>query len=220
VFGFLADRFRQKFFNVFILFSFGIFLLAPSLLLFSNSETIFLVLYTLNAISIQLIVIVFLFAVLDLYWERKAAGYWAWLLGISMHLFRVLAGGQIGLFSSIPVNNRYAVLLLSLAVIVYFALSLKLVKLQPSPTAITTLPAGTNAAAITPSAAPEESFREHKLSKREAEIAHLVLQGLSNREIAEKLCVQEDTVKKHVYSIYDKYKVNRRTEFMVKVLNE
>jgi hypothetical protein len=68
--GCLADRYRQRFYNFFILISFGVFLLAPSLLQFSHSETIFLVLYTLNATSIQLIVVIFPFAVLDLYWNR------------------------------------------------------------------------------------------------------------------------------------------------------
>jgi DNA-binding CsgD family transcriptional regulator len=214
--AFLADLSRQKFFNVFILFSFGVFLLAPSLLLFNQSETIFLVLYTLNATSIQLIVAVFPFAILDLYWKESRPGghgYWAWLLAVSTHLFRVLAGAQIGLFSALPVNDRYAVLLLSLTVIVYFVFSLKLVKFQADKFVIP------DASTILPSVPPEEDFREHGLSKREMEIGHLILQGQTNKEIAEKISVQEDTVKKHTYSIFDKYNVKRRTEFMAKVLN-
>jgi DNA-binding CsgD family transcriptional regulator len=214
--AFFADLNRQKFFNVFIPFSFGVFLLAPSLLLFSRSETIFLVLYTLNVTSIQLIVVVFPFAILDLYREESRSGgrgHLAWLLAVSMHLFRVLSGAQIGLFSALPVNNPYAVLLLSIAVIVYFVLSLKLIKLRAVPASIGTS-AGDDANPIMLFAAPEENFREHGLSKREMEIGCLILQGQTNKEIADKICVQEVTVKKHVNSIFDKYKVKRRTEFM------
>jgi DNA-binding CsgD family transcriptional regulator len=240
--GFFADRYRQRFFNVFILFSFGVFLLAPSLLQFSHSETVFLVLYTLNATSIQLIVVVFPFAILDLYWERTrnneqvtinsdegregVGGYWGYLLASSMYLFRVLAGAQIGVFSSFPVNNPYAVLLLSLVVILYFVLSLKLVRFQIGAFGNIAIPSGADVKAVSPlsgvplAATPEESFDIHGLSKREREIGVLILQGQTNKEIAEKLCVQEDTVKKHSYSIFDKYGVKRRTEFMAKVLGK
>jgi DNA-binding CsgD family transcriptional regulator len=218
--GFLADRDRQRFFRFFIPVSFGVFLLAPSLLLFSRSEALFLVLYTMNAVSIQLIVAVFPFAVLDLYWkESRPDGYWAWLLAISMNLVRVLAGARIGLFSSIPVDNPYAVLLLSLAVIVYFLLSRKLIKLQADEAGADTSDSN-GANPVPPFAPPEDSFRAHGLSKRETEIASLILLGQTNRQIAERICVQEDTVKKHINSIFDKYKVKRRPEFMARVLNK
>jgi DNA-binding CsgD family transcriptional regulator len=217
VVGFLADRYRQRFFNVFILFSFGVFLVAPSLLLFNHSETIFLVLYTLNAISIQLIVVVFPFAILDLYWKESGLngrGYWAWLLAISMNLLRISAGARIGLFRSIPVNNPYAVLLLSLVVIVYFVLSLKLVKFQTGALDSPAVPSNP----ITQLAAMEENFSIHGLSKREMEIAVLILQGQTNLEIAKRQYIEEVTVKKHINSIFGKYKVKRRAEFMAMFL--
>jgi DNA-binding CsgD family transcriptional regulator len=139
-----------------------------------------------------------------------------------MHLFRVLAGAQIGLFSSLPVNSRYAVLLLSVFVIMYFALSLKLVRFQAG--AFGGVAAAPGAKAVSPApaaplaAAPEDSFREHGLSKREREIGFLVLQGQTNLEIAKRLCIEEITVKKHINSIFSKYGVGRRTEFMAKFI--
>jgi DNA-binding NarL/FixJ family response regulator len=63
----------------------------------------------------------------------------------------------------------------------------------------------------------DESFNNHDLSKREAEIASLMLQGLTNIEIANRLYIEETTVKKHVSKILDKYKVNRRAEFVAKI---
>ena len=50
------------------------------------------------------------------------------------------------------------------------------------------------------------------LSERELEVLQLVAQGLSNREIAERLYLALPTVKGHNRNIYSKLQVNRRTE--------
>ncbi|MEM7334891.1 MAG: LuxR C-terminal-related transcriptional regulator [Chloroflexota bacterium] len=50
------------------------------------------------------------------------------------------------------------------------------------------------------------------LSDRELEILQLVADGLSNREISEKLFVALNTVKGHNHRIFSKLQVNRRTE--------
>jgi LuxR family maltose regulon positive regulatory protein len=50
------------------------------------------------------------------------------------------------------------------------------------------------------------------LSEREAEVLELVVQGLSNREISEKLFITIGTVKTHVHNILGKLGVRRRTE--------
>jgi DNA-binding CsgD family transcriptional regulator len=218
--GFLADRFRQKFFNIFIYFSFGVFLLAPSLLQFNHSETIFFVLYILNVILIQLIFVTFPFAILDSYWRESKSSYWAYLLAISMYLLRVLASAQIGLFSSFPFNSGYSVLLLSLVVIVYFVLSCIFLKLQIGIPGVLQNINSNDANPIMTFAVPEDSFREHGLSKREMEIGFLILQGKRNIEIGKRLFIEEVTVKKHINSIFDKYKVKRRPEFMALFVNK
>lgn len=51
------------------------------------------------------------------------------------------------------------------------------------------------------------------LTKREAEIARLVLKGLSNKEIAETAQLSEPTVKQYVTQIFEKAKVRSRGEF-------
>jgi DNA-binding NarL/FixJ family response regulator len=48
------------------------------------------------------------------------------------------------------------------------------------------------------------------LSKREQEILHLMAQGISNKEIAERLVISEGTVKNHVSSILKKLNVADR----------
>ncbi len=50
------------------------------------------------------------------------------------------------------------------------------------------------------------------LTKREREILSLVAEGLSNREIAEKLVLSPETVKSHVAAILEKLNVSDRTQ--------
>jgi LuxR family maltose regulon positive regulatory protein len=50
------------------------------------------------------------------------------------------------------------------------------------------------------------------LSQRELEVLQLIAQGLSNREIGERLFLALDTIKGHNRRIYDKLQVQSRTE--------
>lgn len=50
------------------------------------------------------------------------------------------------------------------------------------------------------------------ISKREMEVLELIAQGLSNREIAEKLFLSPHTVKSHSSSLFVKLSARRRTE--------
>jgi LuxR family maltose regulon positive regulatory protein len=50
------------------------------------------------------------------------------------------------------------------------------------------------------------------LSQRELKILQLIAQGLSNREIGERLFLALDTVKGHNRKIFDKLQVQSRTE--------
>lgn len=54
------------------------------------------------------------------------------------------------------------------------------------------------------------------LSRREYEILQLINEGLSNQQIADKLFVSENTVKKHVSNLFLKLDVQRRTEAIKK----
>jgi DNA-binding NarL/FixJ family response regulator len=63
---------------------------------------------------------------------------------------------------------------------------------------------------ITP-IAPEDDLLKN-LSKREMEILNLLSTGLIYKEIADRLSISSETVRKHVYSIYDKLHVNNRVE--------
>jgi LuxR family maltose regulon positive regulatory protein len=66
-----------------------------------------------------------------------------------------------------------------------------------------------------PSASPGQSLTE-PLSQRELEVLQLIAQGLSNREISERLFLALDTVKGHNRRIFGKLVVQRRTEAVAK----
>jgi len=58
----------------------------------------------------------------------------------------------------------------------------------------------------------EGKLRELGITPRELEILELIAAGLSNREIAEKLFVSENTVKTHSSRLFDKLSAKRRTQ--------
>jgi DNA-binding NarL/FixJ family response regulator len=60
----------------------------------------------------------------------------------------------------------------------------------------------------------------HGLSQRESEILSYVVSGLSNRGIANKLVIGDETVKSHLRSIYRKLGVSDRTGAVATALRE
>ena len=58
----------------------------------------------------------------------------------------------------------------------------------------------------------ERRREELTITPREIEILELIALGLSNREIAEKLFVSENTVKTHSSRVFDKLGAKRRTQ--------
>ena len=58
----------------------------------------------------------------------------------------------------------------------------------------------------------EERMKDLGITKRELEILELIAKGMSNREIAEKLFVSENTVKTHSSRLFDKLSARRRTQ--------
>jgi ATP/maltotriose-dependent transcriptional regulator MalT len=58
----------------------------------------------------------------------------------------------------------------------------------------------------------ETQLKQLGITKRELEILELIAHGMSNREIAEKLFVSENTVKTHSSRLFDKLSAKRRTQ--------
>ncbi len=58
----------------------------------------------------------------------------------------------------------------------------------------------------------EKKREDLGITPRELEILELIAEGMSNREIAEKLFVSENTVKTHSSRVFDKLGAKRRTQ--------
>ena len=58
----------------------------------------------------------------------------------------------------------------------------------------------------------EIRLNELGITPRELEILGVIAAGLSNREIADRLCVSENTVKTHSSRLFDKLGAKRRTQ--------
>jgi DNA-binding CsgD family transcriptional regulator len=52
-------------------------------------------------------------------------------------------------------------------------------------------------------------------TSRERQIVQLLMQGMTNRQIAQTLGIAEDTVKKHLHHVYKKLGVRRRALLIV-----
>ncbi len=63
-----------------------------------------------------------------------------------------------------------------------------------------------------PAAVIEKTVSTDNLTGREQEVLRLVALGDSNREIAEKLCVSESTIRSHLHNILDKLGLTNRVQ--------
>lgn len=69
----------------------------------------------------------------------------------------------------------------------------------------------------------EPKFRAaipESLTNREQDVLELVVQGMTNLEIAEKLVISENTVKKHLHNILEKLHLNNRVEVAMYAVRE
>jgi two-component system nitrate/nitrite response regulator NarL len=60
--------------------------------------------------------------------------------------------------------------------------------------------------------AAERPSAHSPLTSRELEVVRLIDDGLSNKQIAQQLCIEIATVKNHVHNILEKLRVQRRSE--------
>lgn len=58
----------------------------------------------------------------------------------------------------------------------------------------------------------EKELKKRGISKRELEVLQLIAEGLTNREIADRLFVSENTIKTHSSNLFEKMEVERRTQ--------
>lgn len=128
--------------------------------------------------------------------ELLLYGLFAGTLIAVLHLaeFRFLASGRsFGIYAGL-------VALLFAGMGIWFGLKLR----KESPAAETVAPG--------PFLRDEVQRKRLGITPREVEILELIAQGMSNREIAARLFISENTVKTHSSRVLDKLGARRRTE--------
>jgi DNA-binding NarL/FixJ family response regulator len=65
-----------------------------------------------------------------------------------------------------------------------------------------------------------DSNVEGRMTKREAEVVRLAVEGLSNREIGQQLGLTEHTVKNYLFRVFDKLGVSNRVELVLSCLRQ
>jgi DNA-binding NarL/FixJ family response regulator len=67
-----------------------------------------------------------------------------------------------------------------------------------------------------PSPSPAPSKCSDGLTEREREVVRLIGEGLSNKDIADRLCISSITVRHHLTSIFDKLGVSNRQKLLIR----
>ena len=63
----------------------------------------------------------------------------------------------------------------------------------------------------------EVVLQQYGLTTREVQVASAVVQGMSNQEIADVMCISTNTVKEHFKNIFRKMQVSSRGEMLIKI---
>lgn len=67
-----------------------------------------------------------------------------------------------------------------------------------------------------PARTPAPSKWPEVLTEREREVSRLVSEGLSNKDVADRLCISSITVRHHLTSIFDKLGVSNRQKLLIR----
>jgi DNA-binding CsgD family transcriptional regulator len=211
--AFLAGRYSiNRFLRWFLPPAIALFILLPCLVLFDGYPGFILLISTLVSIFRFSLWIIFTVAVIDCYAPPYGEGFWFFGLTSLVHYTGALSFLGPVINRVVPSGTEFTVLLMCISAALFVFLSLRIIFPKTPPITVT---GAQPSAAKTPSASMENIFRERGLSRREIEVAALLVQeGLTASEIGKRLYISERTVNDHIASIYRKFAVRKRGEFM------
>ncbi|MDR0442539.1 MAG: helix-turn-helix transcriptional regulator [Treponema sp.] len=161
-------------------------------------------------------------------------GFWFYAYAASIQIVYVVSLAVSNFIPPIPATIDNMALLSFFVAVIFFVIAFKLLfQKQPllleTPISSALQAAGGNSLSPPPppnffgsavlAKAPTtllENFTAHKLTSREIEIAELIFNGLTNKEISKQLLLKETTVKKYMTFILEKYDARSRSDFMSK----
>jgi len=65
----------------------------------------------------------------------------------------------------------------------------------------------------------EQKHKTNELTHRENEVLTLMVEGLTNKQIALRLFITPNTVKRHLKAIFEKFDVHTRSGAVAKAIN-
>jgi DNA-binding CsgD family transcriptional regulator len=168
----------------------------------------------LHLVSIAELVLWFISAVVMAESCRNRAWFYACAVGSFAASFFGGFGQIIG--TMIPVGGIFTAALMAAAAVVFAFLGFRLLFPKAG------LPAPAEEGSRSPAIDRSRVFKEHGLSPREQEVASLMVMGLDNDSIGEKLCISNPAVRYHIGNIYGKFNIDGkkggRAAFLAKVL--
>ena len=211
--GFLAGINLAVFMRYFLGFSIILFCMFPCLLFLEQYPLFISVFSTFISVFRFTVWVVFTVAVV----ERYHGSFWFY--GIAAAIYFTNGFSFLGTLIAETISPRmeFIVLLMGLLAASLVFLTFRVLLHKPVKSDETQAVPGTHIAVSQPDILQdfEDYYRQHGLTNREKEIADLmVLHGLDNNDIAERLFITPITVKEHISNIYRKFKVHKRHEFM------
>jgi DNA-binding CsgD family transcriptional regulator len=187
-----------------------LFILLPALHFLNAEYSLFaLVMNSLVSIAHFSVWVVFTTAIVELYRGRRF--FYACVSAVHVTYVFGYLGPLLG--PLIPRDPGFMVLVSALGALLFTLLAFRV--LFPGLSLLAENAPGSPANSL------HAIFNEHGLSEREAEVARLmVMEGLSNQQIAERIFRSKFTVEKHVTSIYRKFGVSDRAAFVAKALRQ
>ncbi|MDR2718196.1 MAG: helix-turn-helix transcriptional regulator [Treponema sp.] len=211
----LSGRSMRRFFRWYLPAVVAAFILLACLPLFDESRFNMLI-GTLASIVHFSIWVVFTAAVM----EHYAGRFWFYGAAAVILFTNVSSiAGSILTGQFLPNGREYTVLFILVTAAVFTLLSFRVLFPKTPPQ----IPLSAITEPVQKTAIPvnlENIFLEHGLSKRERDVADLLVnEGLGAEEIGTRLCISTATAKSHIASIYRKFEVKKRGEFMAVFVN-
>jgi DNA-binding CsgD family transcriptional regulator len=211
VLGFLAGRSISLFIRRFLLPAIILFILFSCLPLFEDYPRLNMIMDTLVAIGHYTAWVVFTTAVVELY----AGGFWFY--GAATVIFFSVAFAFLApvIDPFVPHGTEYRVLFIVIAAVLFMLMAFRWLLFPKQPRFTAAQPQKPFPPSTLEISNIEDIFREHGLSQREIEVAHLLVkEGLGKQEIGDRLYIAPGTAKIHISNIYQKFAVKTRAEFM------
>lgn len=205
-----SHRSKNRFYKVFIPASMSLFILFPCLLFFEDYPRFILFIDIMLGVFNLLIWVIFTVTLI----ENYSGGFWFYGLAAAIHFTNIFSFISPMVIRFVPAGTGNIVLISGIFSVLFLILSLRILFAKNEPGLISASARSGRPGSL------EEVFRQHGLTKREIQIAALVVEGHDNDEIARRIFRATVTIKTHLTTIYRKFGVKGRAEFMAIVLKE